>query len=485
MDRKGMTRRGFVGTMGVAGLSAAGLSGCAPTTRVDLATEAVPEEKEIDLTGWEEMAPLVKYDPDDDMEMMRVDMSWTDLNEIRRAAIDSCEDYVCEDGTVIPKIWVQVREVVDSLGTGVSAQTHVTDDCFNEWMFLCNHDERLASIYVNSPIGRRFTALDAANANGITEEEAVEALNALAFNGILFRTKTAGIDYFSHQRVFHGIVESSMNLYSTEGYIDALRGYSAGGPTDRVQTPYGDYYPIPANKDVVIDGKVLPYDDIESLLNRHEVFCVSPCQCVYFNGKNTDFPDVSDREAIKDHILSDGVHLEKCFTFGEEAQFYIDLGIGRQIERDEMRELLKRSADEGCILQSCYTKYTEVICSCNKQGCMPTAHLSFDEEGNPEKPSYYAGINNYVLLYNKELCTKCGTCFNRCIPGAITWEPGSYPEVTGACFRCGQCAYVCPASARKLKAREENEIPYLPDDLNEWGELDAVWRYEKGLWPIA
>lgn len=55
--------------------------------------------------------------------------------------------------------------------------------------------------------------------------------------------------------------------------------------------------------------------------------------------------------------------------------------------------------------------------------------------------------------------------------------------ITTPCVRCGQCAYVCLAQARKLVAKEADQIPYLPDDLLDWMNQDRMFRYEKGLWP--
>ena len=60
-------------------------------------------------------------------------------------------------------------------------------------------------------------------------------------------------------------------------------------------------------------------------------------------------------------------------------------------------------------------------------------------------------------------------------------EESGLPVVNDLCFRCGQCAYVCPAGVRSLVARpaEENlEVPYtLVDD----GNQKAAFRFEHGM----
>ena len=429
--------------------------------------------------SWVEVAPLITdFDPSDDLAMYRQHMTLEELNKVRKAAVDACTDYTCEDGTVIPAIWVKVCATADGLGNGSASQSEAKDDTFTAWMRLCNNDEDLADLYINSPVGYRFTALDASVATGRPEEECKEKLNELAFNGMLLHSESCGIDYWQHQRVAHGITESSMNLYMEPGFMDS---WNVARPA-RDPLPWREYYTVPMNAEVVADERVLAYDDVEALLPRHEVFCVSPCQCRYIRDlvqPCEEMPDCLDREAVKDFICADGHHLEKCVTFGEEAKFYIEQGIGRELTRDEAREILRRQAeDEDCVLQSCYTKYTEVICCCD-DGCGVLATNRKKGTDNPQ----YTNLSHYRLMYNKDACLKCGACADRCPMYAIEMDADGYPAVVGACQRCGQCCYICPAEARKLSARPEEEIPELPADLLDWTNRDAMYRYEMGLWP--
>ena len=130
------------------------------------------------------------------------------------------------------------------------------------------------------------------------------------------------------------------------------------------------------------------------------------------------------------------------------------------------------------MLQSCYTKYTEVICCCD-DGCGVLATNRKKGTDNPQ----YTNLSHYRLMYNKDACLKCGACADRCPMYAIEMDADGYPAVVGACQRCGQCCYICPAEARKLSARPEEEIPELPADLLDWTNRDAMYRYEMGLWP--
>ena len=83
-----ISRRGFVGAAAAAaaGMGMAGLGASF--------AEAEPQE----------VAPKIEAGTED-LDMYRMHTSLDTINELRREAIDKCEDYVCEDGTVIPGLY--------------------------------------------------------------------------------------------------------------------------------------------------------------------------------------------------------------------------------------------------------------------------------------------------------------------------------------------------------------------------------------------
>ena len=56
-----------------------------------------------------------------------------------------------------------------------------------------------------------------------------------------------------------------------------------------------------------------------------------------------------------------------------------------------------------------------------------------------------------------------------------------YPQVSPFCFRCGQCAYVCPVEARVLVPKEQGDFLPLFEDIMENNNLLAAERFESGL----
>ena len=114
--------------------------------------------------------------------------------------------------------------------------------------------------------------------------------------------------------------------------------------------------------------------------------------------------------------------LETCLSFGEEVSYYIEKGIARQVTQEEAPSILERSVEEGMILQSAFTKDSEIICSCHGDCCgILGTYQAIGVEGC-ETASCFRNNSNYVLNYDEDACIKCGMCAERCPMFAITMD---------------------------------------------------------------
>jgi 2-oxoacid:acceptor oxidoreductase delta subunit (pyruvate/2-ketoisovalerate family) len=60
-------------------------------------------------------------------------------------------------------------------------------------------------------------------------------------------------------------------------------------------------------------------------------------------------------------------------------------------------------------------------------------------------------MQEFVPVFNKELCTKCGTCYVFCHLGLIyEEEDGYFNSRTEYCRSCGVCAYECKSGAIEM-----------------------------------
>lgn len=112
------------------------------------------------------------------------------------------------------------------------------------------------------------------------------------------------------------------------------------------------YRTMSFRKDMVVDNQVLPYDDIDEVLGRHDRFAVAPCVCrEMHNSKNCNHP------------------IKTCIVTDDMADFYMENGMGEFIMREQARNILISGERDGRIIQITNSKNAENICSCCSLGC--------------------------------------------------------------------------------------------------------------------
>ncbi len=156
-------------------------------------------------------------------------------------------------------------------------------------------------------------------------------------------------------------------------------------------------------------------------------------------------PEMSDyRNVFDEH----GHKLERCLAFGEEAEFYIENGLGREITKEECYEVIQNNIDEGLVIQFGYVRNANIICSCHSDCCgVLMTYRNVPDEVWDSSPIKF-NCSDYTLEYDRDSCIQCGACVARCPMVSISMDDDGYPTVDNRCVRCGQCGLVCPAGAR-------------------------------------
>lgn len=472
-----MDRRTFVGTAAAMGA----MSALAPIAA--LAEEPAAEEE---AAAEEAMFPMVENKPG------RMAITLDELNEMRHKLIDAKGEYTCEDGTVIPAVYVKLRALYEGIGFGVGSASN--DHCFDFFMRYWSEEEAQACIEM--PLGIAFTAADFAQQTGRDEAECEALCYDLSYRGLLMRWNIGGVNHYHHVPYAHGLWEYGLlaqerldenvsNFFAldtiqewhehaqVEDLVNAHEraDYHSTVFTDvqlySDETPF--YFPIPVGVEVLPEGQeILPLDDWKKIIERNEYIAVATCQCRL-------------RRVLQDDLIDGCNHpMDTCMAFGEEAVYYIENGLGRQIDKEEATAILQRNVDLGMVIQMAYSKKSEVICSCHGDCCdILSGYVAVGPEVfsalniNPQ-------LSHYTLEVDHDLCIKCGACVDRCPMFTIEMTDDG-PQVGGSCIRCGQCGTVCPVSARKLVQRPLEEVPELPNDMLDDLNLKAAYRFTHGL----
>ncbi|MDY6856569.1 MAG: 4Fe-4S binding protein [Thermodesulfobacteriota bacterium] len=216
---------------------------------------------------------------------------------------------------------------------------------------------------------------------------------------------------------------------------------------------------IPVEKTIKGDVKVFPFERINRYIDEADTISLSICYCRHEKrllNKGCQHPD------------------DVCLQFGSFARFVVQRGFGKEITREEARQVLKRSNEAGLIHTSNNTRERiGFICNCCICCCGILRSKSFII------PSM-AATSNYLAKIEKNNCEGCGYCIERCQMGAIYYNNKYVVYVnTDRCIGCGVCVSSCTNNAISLVFRSEQNTP--PRDLQELSmiQLEDVKQLKK------
>ena len=142
-----------------------------------------------------------------------------------------------------------------------------------------------------------------------------------------------------------------------------------------------------------------------------------------------------------------------CLALGEQAEFFINRGIGEKISVRRGLDILDMAEKSGLVHSIDNKDNPNFLCHCCECCCVFVQGL--------KKHGIFTSIgkSGFVAILDSELCNQCGICFETCIFGAISDEKESIRFDKNKCFGCGLCAYFCPQEAINLiLQKNENRV---------------------------
>jgi ferredoxin len=484
MEQNVMSRRAFTGAMGAMG-AAAIAAAAAKKTGVALGDEA--GEAEDPAMTWELDDPSEYWGehvvtPRSTVESAyasvlpeRANMAASDLLAMVKTEPEILEETTLPDGTVVPEVYVRLRNKIDRIGSGIGSIPGPTS--YEMLMYLWSEED--AEHEVEMPILEYFSAYDYSISSGRSIEECQEILDDLAMRGMIMRCHRGGADVYHLLPYINGFWEfNELRAYFENGGDGAMEVLPAealaaagafdaqgiGGASDNggfnTEVPLFHTYPISA--DVVEDGYLGPYSDWKQIILNNTKITVSPCQCRLM-WKAFDLP------------LCQGNHPnETCLSFGELAEYFDEVGIGRYISQDEAIAMVEECMDAGMVPESLSMQDVDIMCMCHGECC---GNLSGYKARGGQGCSN-VNMNGYLLKYDPETCISCGACIARCPMEAISFTDDKVCLHNNACVRCGQCVSVCPVGARILAWR--GDYPKMGRDYVDAVESLAIDRMRRG-----
>jgi len=297
------------------------------------------------------------------------------------------------------------------------------------------------------------TAKQYAERNGFTEEVAKEKLDRMAFKGQIFRRhRLEGDEYAQHPFVL-GILEWQVKNPRNQWLVPLYAYILTSKWGKRMSQTMPFYRSVPMRKEFVEGGIVMPYEDIEQVLDRHTKFAVGTCLCRLMDKMKPNNPC--------NHPM------ETCIMTDDYADFYVEIECGRYITKEETLAILREGEKDGRIINVTNSQEGENICSCCACGCGMLAMKKMFP--GPSKDLWA----NYFSVIDTEKCVKCGACVKKCPFGILKKaKDGSIKIDTANCLGCGLCVSVCKKGALKLN-RKPDDKAYTPPEKYE--DAIEIW----------
>ncbi len=310
-------------------------------------------------------------------------------------------------------------------------------------------EAELAAKMPSKPISSDEFARDLGENPGLVKS----ILEALADKGIVFTRDKDGVRVYSLMPLLPGIFE----LQFTTGVVNDR--------TKRLAKLFDDYFRlfdervmkplkesnekialfpfsrvIPVEKELPGPETIVhPYSRVSEFIEKAEGIAVSTCYCRHHGeliGNPCDRPK------------------EVCMSFGPQAKFIIERGFGRELDKKEARKVLDIAEEAALVHCSSNTgDYITFMCNCCdchcgiiksiKSGIIPMSANS-----------------DFIAKLDREKCTGCGTCLDRCQVDATTFGDDDLAVLNeNRCIGCGLCVSTCLGEAMTLVLREKTAAP--------------------------
>lgn len=194
---------------------------------------------------------------------------------------------------------------------------------------------------------------------------------------------------------------------------------------------------VPVSESIDARQQILAFDDVRRMIEEAGDIAVTNCTC-RLTARKCDRP------------------VEICIQIGKAAQYTIDRGTGRRIDREEALALVKKAEEVGLIHTTMNRAGdTHFICNCCEDCCMIFPVLI-------NRKLKMCDPSRFVASIDPELCQGCETCLERCYFGALSLNnETNVMEVNAeACMGCGLCKVVCENQAISLV--EHRPADFIP-----------------------
>jgi ferredoxin len=201
-----------------------------------------------------------------------------------------------------------------------------------------------------------------------------------------------------------------------------------------------------------IESEVLSYEKASEGINQATCITVGTCFC---------------RHKMEHMGMACDNPQDVCLTFNDVAKDLASQGIAREISKSEAHDILKLCIEKG-LVQIGDNQRDRLAVICNCCGCCCDILLAYKRLGSTS----LINPTNYIALVEKDACSGCGICADRCPVDAVSIQDDKAAVNRKLCLGCGVCTRFCPTKACKLETRPEKV--FVPKNTAEKIALQAI-----------
>jgi Na+-translocating ferredoxin:NAD+ oxidoreductase RNF subunit RnfB len=281
---------------------------------------------------------------------------------------------------------------------------------------------------------------------GSDEKELGERLYDMSRRGLIlrFRESEEAVLYFLTPWVV-GIWEFQLKNLNSENIQRYEKYHNEAIVPERRRSKTAGFRVIPVEQEVQANPEVETSEKVSEIIESSTRFAVADCIC---RKEAQMFGRACDRL------------MEACMMFDMAADYYIENELGREITKEEARQILEKAEEDGLVHHSSNHLGKKIfICNCCGCCCKALGHIT-----KHDNPDAIARSNYYAVVVQDE-CNACEICIERCQVDAIQMEDDVAVAIREACIGCGLCVSTCPTECISLTHKKADEAsPIFADD---------------------